>query len=118
LGVTLLPWPSFDESLVREYLSTAYLLVQATSAGMKGKAGGKELTELLPWSSFRQGVAYDLVYTPPRTEFLEKAQSEGHFSQGGLGMLVGQAAHALNIWFAQTPAQSDLMAVAQKALGL
>ena len=40
------------------------------------------------------------------------------FYQSGLGMLVGQAAHALEIWFGRRPAQATLMAAAREAIGL
>jgi shikimate dehydrogenase len=118
LGAQLLPWFDTADQALLEFMSRTHLLVQATSAGMRGIAGGDDLVELIPWSALSSTVAYDLVYTPPETPFLRRAQQEGHFAVGGLGMLVGQAAQAIQIWWGQAPEPSDLTSTAQKALGL
>jgi len=118
LGAQTLSWPAFGKSEVQAHLSKSCLLVQATSAGMKGKLGGEELCEVIPWEAFRSGVAYDLVYNPPVTAYLARAKKEGHFSQGGLGMLVGQAAQAIEIWWGKAPPMVPLMSAAQRALGI
>jgi shikimate dehydrogenase len=93
------------------------IVVQATSAGMSGIGGGGAVAELLPWSNLdRSGFVYDVVYNPPETEFLRAAARAGVAHEGGLSMLVGQAAAAIELWLAQRP-DSDLMnAAAQNAL--
>ncbi len=119
LGSELLTWPSFDHGrAVSTFLESAHLIVQATSAGMKGAEGGEALAELLPWSAFAPGIAYDLVYNPPITPFLKMAQALGHRAEGGLGMLVGQAAHAIRIWTGDLPESAPLLLAAQERLGL
>lgn len=118
LGAQLVGWPEPQNAACESFVSAAHLIVQATSAGMKGTSGGKQLAELLPWAALREGAAYDLVYNPPVTPFLERARAEKHIARGGLGMLVGQAAHALELWWGQRPAQGPLLLAAQKALGL
>ena len=85
---------------------------------MKGTTGGNEIVETLPWHSFSRGVIYDLVYNPPLTPMLKHAAALGHFSYGGLGMLVGQARDAIAIWLGQVPTREPLMNAARKALGL
>lgn len=92
-------------------------VVQATSAGMKGAPGGQELADALRLSDLPRSIAYDLVYNPRHTPFLLEADRAGHLALGGLGMLVGQAARALEIWFGTRPAREPLMVAAQKALG-
>ncbi len=42
--------------------------------------------------------AYDLVYSPPETEFLRRAKAAGASVCGGLGMLIRQAIAAHEFW--------------------
>ena len=43
-------------------------------------------------------VAYDVIYSPRETPFLIQARQRGLRAEGGLGMLVGQAALSFQIW--------------------
>lgn len=115
LGAKLLPW--WGEGMPADVLLRVHLLVQATSAGMKGAPGGDTLAELIPFQDLPPVVAYDLVYTPRDTPFLIRAKKHGHFPQGGLGMLVGQARDALEIWLGQAPDFDALFEAAEGALG-
>jgi shikimate dehydrogenase len=92
-------------------------VVQATSAGMKGMAGGQLLADTLELHRLPRSIAYDLVYNPSVTPFLEAARAAGHLARGGLGMLVEQAARALEIWFGVRPPRAPLLEAAQTALG-
>lgn len=92
-------------------------IIQATSAGMKGAPGGEELAQALALPTLPRSIAYDLVYNPRETAFLRLAQAAGHLARGGLGMLVGQAARALEIWFGVRPPRSPLLEAAEDALG-
>ncbi|MEM6337392.1 MAG: shikimate dehydrogenase, partial [Bacteroidota bacterium] len=47
-------------------------------------------------------LAYDLVYTPRHTRFLQLAETAGAAIQGGLDMFIGQAAAAYVQWTRQT----------------
>lgn len=118
LGARLLAWPTFDARPWNEVLPRTQLIVQATSAGMHGTHGGDELAEMIPWQSLRGAVAYDLVYNPPVTPFMRRAGEAGLSVVGGLGMLVGQAADAIEIWLGKAPPLEELMGTARKALGL
>lgn len=91
-------------------------VVQATSAGMKGAGGGQALADRLRLAELPRSVAYDLVYNPSETPFLATAREAGHLARGGLGMLVGQAARALEIWFGERPPREPLLVAAQNAL--
>lgn len=117
LGAQVVAWPG-EGSLLESVLKRAHLIVQATSAGMKGTTGSIEFVEALPWQSFQAGVLYDLVYNPPLTPILKHAAALGHHTYGGLGMLVGQASDAIEIWLGQMPTREPLMDAARKALGL
>lgn len=53
-------------------------------------------------------IAYDLIYTPSPTRFLQQAQQQGAIAIDGLEMLVQQGAAALKIWL-QQPVPVDIM---------
>ncbi|HTF56147.1 MAG TPA: shikimate dehydrogenase [Planctomycetota bacterium] len=69
----------------------AQVVANATSAGMGGTPSPfpKEL-----WK--REMVAFDVVYTPRRTEFLEDARAAGAEVADGVEMFLRQAVHQLN----------------------
>jgi shikimate dehydrogenase len=72
------------------------LLVNTTPLGMVPEINSS------PWpdgASFPKcRLAYDLVYNPPRTRFIEQALGAGDKATNGLGMLVHQAAIAFSLW--------------------
>jgi shikimate 5-dehydrogenase len=74
----------------------ARILVNATSAGMIPD------TATNPWpegASLPEGVfVYDLVYKPVETALMKAARQAGLPATNGLGMLVEQAALALERW--------------------
>jgi shikimate dehydrogenase len=45
-----------------------------------------------------KAIAYDLIYTPNPTLFLQQAKTAGAITIDGLEMLVQQGAAALEIW--------------------
>ena len=53
-------------------------------------------------------IAYDLIYTPRPTKFLQQALARGATAIDGLEMLVQQGAAALAIWL-QQPVPVDIM---------
>jgi len=78
-------------------LAAADLVVNATSAGLDGRA-----CPLPEGAAFKPGaLAYDLVYRPARTPFLKRAEQGGARTLGGLAMLVAQAAATWKIWFTE-----------------
>jgi shikimate dehydrogenase len=82
------------------------LLVNATPLGMSPHA------EAMPWDAslpIPEGAAvYDLVYNPRQTRLMTFARSCGAPAAGGLGMLVEQAALALERWTGRTPPRSAM----------
>lgn len=119
-GAQLLAWPDSDlraKTRFREVLARTDLLVQCTSAGMHGADDGELLADLVPWEHLPQsGLAYDLIYNPAVTPFLARAREHGLNAENGLGMLVAQAALALEIWLSVTPPRAPLTAAAEAAL--
>jgi shikimate dehydrogenase len=61
-------------------------------------------------------VAYDLVYNPPKTRFLQQAEAAGAAAIGGLGMLIWQAALAFELWTGELPDVPAMRAAAEAIL--
>lgn len=89
----------------------AALIVNCTSVGM-----WPNLNES-PWiegvSFPKNVVAYDMIYRPERTRFMEQVEQAGGRAVGGLGMLVRQGAAAFTIWTA-LPAPVEVMFTAAR----
>lgn len=119
-GASLLAWPESDakaKSRLREVLARIDLIVNCTSAGMQGADDGHKLAEIVPWEHIPQSaLAYDLIYNPARTPFLERARACGLEAENGLGMLVAQAALAFELWLSQPPPRAVMIAAAEAEL--
>ncbi|MES1175118.1 MAG: shikimate dehydrogenase [Myxococcales bacterium] len=121
-GASLLAWPSDDaraRSRMREVLARIDLIVNCTSAGMKGssESEGQNLADLVPWEHIPQtALAYDLIYNPAETPFLRRARECGLNAENGLGMLVAQAALAFELWLSAAPPRAVLAAAAEAEL--
>jgi shikimate dehydrogenase len=118
LGATPYAWPEHPADRRPEVLSAfmrdADVIVQATSAGMRGAGPGEAVSSWVPWRELGSGAAaIDVVYNPRRTPFLEAAGAAGVVHEGGLGMLVRQAALAIRIWLARSEGwvEPDLVAL-------
>jgi shikimate dehydrogenase len=98
-------------------LLNADVVIQATTAGMLGAGPGQSVSEWLPWARMKpSALAYDLVYNPAVTPFLQEATRAGLCARGGLGMLVRQAALAIRLWLGETPDLAVLRSAAERAL--
>ncbi|MCW5317695.1 shikimate dehydrogenase [Nostoc sp. KVJ3] len=97
----------------------ANLLVNTTPIGMYPKVeesplSGQEMAKL-PTGA----IAYDLIYIPKPTQFLEQAEKQGAIAIDGLEMLVQQGVAALKIWLQQENIPVEVMRQAlQNHLGL
>jgi shikimate dehydrogenase len=126
LAATPYAWPEHPgdhrSGALSAFMLGADVIVQATSAGMRGAGPGKEVSDWIPWRELRPGcAAIDVVYNPRVTPFLEAARAAGLSNRGGLGMLVRQAALALGIWLESSagwapPDLAALEAAAEAAL--
>jgi len=112
--------PALQSELLPESLAhwskvagTADLVVNTTSAGMKGHAPlALDLTALRGTA-----VVLDIVYNPLETELLKQAKARGLKTIDGLGMLMHQAAPSFEAFFGVTPKVSPgLRAHLEKAL--
>ncbi|MCV3215757.1 shikimate dehydrogenase [Plectonema radiosum NIES-515] len=90
-------------------ISQAQLLVNTTPVGMYPNVeqcplSAEEMRDL------QLGViAYDLIYNPSPTRFLELARQQGAIAIDGLEMLVQQGASALKIWLDLESVPVDIM---------
>lgn len=86
----------------------ADLLVNTTPIGMHPHNRESPLSQIEIADLPKNAIAYDLIYTPRPTQFLQQAQQQGAIAIDGLEMLVQQGAAALSIWL-QQPAPADIM---------
>ncbi len=129
LGALVAPWPRKDAAVPGGNLTEALraqwgalsanadCVVQATSAGMHGADPGEEVAQVVTWDALPDhAVAYDVVYNPRVTPFVEAARRRGLGAASGLGMLVRQAALAIGLWTGLTPPLDRLREAAERAL--
>jgi shikimate dehydrogenase len=114
-GAHPVAWPAGNEEPWHAAVCSSDVIIQATSAGMDGAEPGNAVRDIVPWNELRAGAfAYDAVYNPRVTPFLEAAERARVRSAGGLGMLVGQAARAIELWLGRRP-PVDVMREAAEA---
>lgn len=94
--LSVVTWDSLDE-----YLPKAGLVVNATPLGMHPYVDKSPLSEQEIGLMREGAIAYDLIYTPRPTQFLQWAEAAGHLAIDGLEMLVQQGSAALEIWLGQ-----------------
>ncbi|MER3446639.1 MAG: shikimate dehydrogenase [Candidatus Dadabacteria bacterium] len=83
-----------DKEELEKSLGSVCLLVNATSAGMKGIDSVE-----IPLEILSQGAAvYDLVYDPRETNLVKRMREMGRRASGGLSMLLYQGVESFNIW--------------------
>lgn len=115
-GARALAWPASGVLDVGD-VADVDVVVQATSDGMHGASDGHTVANLVPWAALPvTAAAYDLVYRPAITPFLRAARAARLATEGGLGMLVGQAALAFKLWLGVTPDVGVMRAAALAAL--
>ena len=84
------------------------VIINTTPIGMYPNIGESPLSNEEMALLATDAIAYDLIYTPSPTKFLQQALAKGATSIDGLEMLVQQGAAALAIWL-QQPVPVDVM---------
>ncbi|MEH1899942.1 MAG: shikimate dehydrogenase [Nostoc sp.] len=87
---------TWDE--LAKLIPQADLLVNTTPIGMYPKVDESPLSVEEIANLPTGAIAYDLIYVPKRTQFLEQAEKQGAIAINGLEMLVQQGVAALKIW--------------------
>ena len=90
------PWAS-----IPHLLEVAGIVINATPIGMASDPNtpiSEAEINLLP----DHAIAYDLIYTPRPTKFLQNAAARGLKAIDGLEMLINQGAIGLEFWLDQT----------------
>ncbi|MCC6236993.1 MAG: shikimate dehydrogenase [Dehalococcoidia bacterium] len=104
-----------DDAELEAAMARADLVVNSTTLGMTH--GPDEHATPVPARMFRGGqVAFDLVYVPERTPFLEAAEAAGARPVGGLAMLVHQGAESFRLWTGYEPPVDVMFEAARAAL--
>jgi shikimate dehydrogenase len=79
------------------------LLVNSTPIGMYPQVDLSPIDAIMFQSIGANSVAYDLIYTPQPTKFLQLATDAGMMTIDGTEMLVQQGAAAFELWLKQSP---------------
>lgn len=87
-----------DEKILSD-IKRSQLIVNATSVGMGNNPGLPIAVDGIG----KDHLIYDLIYSPPETEFLLKAKSRGARVINGVKMLLYQGMVAWEIWTGQRP---------------
>jgi len=77
------------------------LILNATSLGLK--AGDASPFDATQYSLSHAGSAYDMIYRPAETPWLQSARTAGCRTANGIGMLLYQGARALELWSGLNP---------------
>jgi shikimate dehydrogenase len=117
-GGTPVAWPEDPgDSAFRRAIIESDVIVQTTSDGMHGATDGSTVRGVVPWAALGPATfAYDVVYNPEVTPFVAAARAAGLKAESGLGMLVGQAVLAIDLWLGERPGAAPLRAAAERAL--
>lgn len=118
LGAELHPFlPADERGSFAGVARRADVVIQASSAGMRGIGSGESVARIIPWESLGSATwAYDLVYDPDETPFLRSARRAGLRAENGLGMLVYQGAHAFSLWLNLIPDVAAMQAAATSVI--
>jgi shikimate dehydrogenase len=85
-------YTQIDASTFKEY----HIIINCTPLGTSPQTA---LFPKIPYQYFTsKHIAFDLIYNPEKTLFLQKAEAKGALIMNGYGMLVFQAEKAWEIW--------------------
>ncbi len=86
-----------EENFFKKTVPLVDILINGTSIGMN-----QEDKEIINEDCYpKSGIVVDMIYSPPKTRFLETADKLGLNYLNGMGMLVYQGALAFEIWTRQ-----------------
>jgi shikimate dehydrogenase len=88
------------------------LLLNATSLGLK--ADDPPSVDLLWLRKHPPRFVYDMIYRPAETALLREAKSAGCRAANGVGMLLHQGAHSLELWTGRPAPLSEMRRALEK----
>jgi shikimate dehydrogenase len=100
-----------DEASLKNVKKNSSLIINTTPLGMFPHVGTSPWPEGLRFPT--GAIIYDLVYNPPKTVIVRKAEEAGLMATTGLGMLVEQAALAFERWTGHTAPRDAMWQAAQ-----
>ncbi len=103
-----------DTSSLRKCIEQGDILVNATPVGQFPYIDTLPIPRDVKVS--RHMRVYDLVYNPRSTRLIEQMRTLGVRAEGGLGMLLFQAARSFELWTGQKPDMEKMRVAAMKAL--
>ncbi len=80
----------------KDVIGTCDIVINTTPVGMYPDTENMPVDVDMAFSSSQ--TVYDIIYNPPRTRLLQKAENCGCMTANGLGMLVYQGIAAYEIW--------------------
>lgn len=98
------------------YHHPARLVINATPMGMTGKLANENPYDFAAAPGLPESLAYDLVYNPLNTPFLESAAKNGRTCISGLEMFLGQGNAQFRLWTGRDLPEIAITAL-KKALG-
>lgn len=101
-----------------ELMPGAGLVVNTTPVGMSPNIETSSVDRGVMGKMQAGAIAYDLIYVPNPTRFLQEAQERGAIALDGLEMLVQQGAAALRIWTGGEVPVAVMRATLKEHLGL
>jgi shikimate dehydrogenase len=97
-------WTELSASIDKDNL----LIVNSTPIGMYPHVEDSPISAEMVQGIGADSIAYDLIYTPQPTKFLQLAKAAGMIAIDGTEMLVQQGAAAFELWLKQ-PAPIEIM---------
>ncbi len=108
-------FPALVKADLNPEFSEYEILVNATPLGM---AHLKDESPVTADSLKSSHILVDLVYNPPKTRLMELAENNGARAIGGLGMLIGQALKAVQLWTGKNPDSEIMLDAARRQSNL
>jgi shikimate dehydrogenase len=114
---TTITWTHWGDGVFMTFFPSADLVVNATPVGTAGSDTNGSSPIDVQWLPGK-GVAFDVVYNPPKTAFLQSAKERGLSTVSGLGMLVYQAAESFRLWTGKDADVEKMLTAGRNALGV
>ena len=104
----LYPYANIEPQLLQDVEGSFDLILNGTPVGMYPHKDGCAVSEGVAKSAF---AVFDAVYNPCETQLLKIARAAGAKVQGGLTMLLWQAAAAQEIWTGVSFNEADIKSI-------